>query len=452
MTTDEGASLPPQPRPAPKDWLGIVKQLGPGLIISAVIVGSGELIVTPKLGATVGFTMLWFIIVGCFIKVFVQIELGRFAISRGMTTLEAMNSIPGPRLIVSWLIWLWVLMYVALIFQVAGMVGALASVVSLAGIPMSNGALAVMVGAATAVLLVIGRYRMVEFFSTLLVVIFTLCTLTAVAALQSTPYAITAAQLADGLTFQLPEKFTTAFAAFGIIGVGASELIYYPYWCLEKGYARNVGPNDASPAWRDRAKGWVRVMNIDAWVSFAIYTTATVAFYLLGAAVLHAKGLVVENDKMIATLSHMYRETFGEWSYWLFLVGAFSVLYSTVFGATASNARLLADALGLFGAVKFRDAEHRTGWVKIGCVLLPCAFTTVFLVWGEPVTLVLVGALAQGLMLPFLAGAALYFHYRRTEASLLPGKVWMACLWLAALCMTAVGVYKVREELIKMFQ
>ena len=36
----------------------------------------------------------------------------------------------------------------------------------------------------------------------------------------------------------------TAFAALGIIGVGASELIYYPYWCLEKGYAARVGPRD----------------------------------------------------------------------------------------------------------------------------------------------------------------------------------------------------------------
>ena len=51
------------------------------MIITSVIVGSGELIVTPKLGASVGFTMLWFIILGCFIKVFVQIELGRFAVA-----------------------------------------------------------------------------------------------------------------------------------------------------------------------------------------------------------------------------------------------------------------------------------------------------------------------------------------------------------------------------------
>jgi Mn2+/Fe2+ NRAMP family transporter len=30
----------------PSDWRGIARQLGPGLIISANIVGSGELIVT----------------------------------------------------------------------------------------------------------------------------------------------------------------------------------------------------------------------------------------------------------------------------------------------------------------------------------------------------------------------------------------------------------------------
>jgi manganese transport protein len=434
---------------APRDWKGILGQLGPGLIISAVIVGSGELIVTPKLGAQVGFIMLWFIILGCFIKVFVQIELGRFAVSRGMTTLEAMNSVPGPRFIVSWLLWLWVLMYIALIFQVAGMIGGLATVFSLAGVNLRVGVLACGVGLATAVLLVVGRYKFVEIVSTALVAIFTLCTLVAVAALQTTPYAITAANLADGFRFSLPANFTTAFAAFGIIGVGASELIYYPYWCLEKGYARSVGPFEDTSAWRERAKGWMRVMRIDAWVCFAIYTTATLAFYLLGAAVLHAKGLVVANDKMIETLSHMYRETFGQWSYWFFLVGAFAVLYSTVFGATASNARLLADALQLFRILKYRDAAHRALAIKIACVALPIAFTTVYLVVEEPVTLVFVGALAQALMLPFLGFAAVYFYYRRTDKALLPGKVWAACLWFAAFAMTAVGAYKLGEELRK---
>ena len=59
---------------------GILKHLGPGLIITATIVGSGELIATPALAAKVGFTMLWFIILGCLVKVFVQVELGRYTL------------------------------------------------------------------------------------------------------------------------------------------------------------------------------------------------------------------------------------------------------------------------------------------------------------------------------------------------------------------------------------
>lgn len=437
-------------RPAPTDLPGILKQLGPGLIISAVIVGSGELIVTPKLGAAVGFQLLWFIILGCFIKVFVQIELGRFAIANGMTTLQAMNIVPGPRLVVSWLVWLWLLMYVALVFQVAGMVGGLASVCELAGFPLQNWVLTILVAASCAVLLVLGRYSLVEKLSTALVALFVLATLIAVGALQTTDFAITSAQLTSGLTFHLPDKFTTAFAAFGIIGVGASELIYYPYWCLEKGYGRAIGANDQSVEWRERARGWMRVMRIDAWVSFAIYTTTTLAFYLLGAAILHAKNLRVENNQMIGTLSHMYRETFGQWSFWLFLLGAFAVLYSTVFGATASNARLFADALSLFGILRYRNPEDRVRWVKIGCVLLPMAFAAVYLTLGDPVSLVFVGALAQGIMLPFLGFAALYFHYRRTDAALKPGRLWMVLLWISVISMAIAGGYKIIEELSKL--
>lgn len=94
---------------APKDAKGILKQLGPGLIVSANIVGSGELIVTTKLGADVGFILLWFIILGCLIKVFLQVELGRYTLSKGKTALEALNSVPGPKAGVSWLVWLWFL-------------------------------------------------------------------------------------------------------------------------------------------------------------------------------------------------------------------------------------------------------------------------------------------------------------------------------------------------------
>src|SRR5262245_33396092 len=150
------------PVAAPTRALDVARQLGPALIITAVIVGSGELIVTPKLGASAGFQLLWFIVLGCLLKVFVQIELGRHAVAHGMTTLQALATLPGPRLRVSWVLWLWLLMYVSLVFQVAGMVGGLASIFSLGGLAIPLPAIAALVGASCAVLLVWGRYRFVE--------------------------------------------------------------------------------------------------------------------------------------------------------------------------------------------------------------------------------------------------------------------------------------------------
>ena len=63
----------------------------------------------------------------------------------------------------------------------------------------------------------------------------------------------------------------------------AGERSAYPYWCVEKGYARFAGPREDSDAWRRRARGWIRVMHCDIIVSMAVYTLATVAFYMLGA-------------------------------------------------------------------------------------------------------------------------------------------------------------------------
>ncbi len=438
-------------QPAPETLRASVRHLGPGLIISAAIVGSGELIVTTKLGAEVGFTLLWFIILGCLMKVFLQVEFGRYAVSMGQTTLQALDSVPGPRWKVSWLVWFWMLMFVATFFQVAGMVGGIAAALKLGGLGLgwSGNVWALLICGVTAVLLVMGRYRVIERFSTLMVAGFTLFTVAAVVALQWTPYAISGQDLARGLSFRLPEKFTVAFAAFGIIGVGASELIYYPYWCLEKGYAAHVGPREDTEEWRTRARGWLRVLNLDAWTSMVVYTTATVAFYLLGAAVLHSKGVPVTDRDLMANLSEMYRESFGAVGYWAYLIGALVVLYSTVFIATASNGRLTADLMQLLGIIRVPTDAQRQRIVRNTCVALPAVYFVLNATLGAPVSLVLVGALAQALMLPLLAGTTLYFLHRRVEPALRPGLRWTACLWISALLMASIGLYQAVEQLRK---
>lgn len=437
-------------RPIPRGLAPTLRQIGPGLIITASIVGSGELILTTGLGARAGFTLLWLVVLGCVVKVFVQLELGRHAVAEGATTLEAMDRLPGPRWVVSWILWLWLLMYAGLFFQLAGIVGGLAQVIHEGGIPWGESTLAFLVAASGSVLLASGRYRLVERVSTAMVVIFTTCTLGAVVLLQWTRYAMDGADLLHGFEFRMPENFVWAFAAFGITGVGASELIYYPYWCIEKGYARHVGPRDASPEWVERARGWSRVMAVDAWVSLVVYTVATAAFYCLGAAVLHAEGLQVGNQEMIPTLSQMYRKTLGGLGLWVFLVGAFFVLYSTFLVATASNARLLADALPIFRILRYRSEAARFLTVQLCGVLLPAAYFLLFVAFGAPFSLVMTGALGQAVMLPLLAFLALYLRYRRTDPALRPGALWTGCLWIAFVTMAAAGIYQAVQEIRKL--
>ena len=437
----------PQIKDAPKDWRGVLKQLGPGLIISAAIVGSGELIVTTKLGADVGFTLLWFIILGCMIKVFVQVELGRYAISKGRTTLQALDSVPGPRMGVSWLVWIWILMFVATFFQVSGMVGGVAQAIGLSGITLSNTVLAILITGSCSVLLFVGRYLFVERFSTIMVAAFALFTIFAVFSLYWTDYGIGFDDLWRGLSFQMPDEFIVAFAAFGVIGVGASELIYYPYWCLEKGYASHVGPNDGSAEWIARAKGWINVLKWDAWASMVIYTGATVAFYLLGAAVLNGKGIEITNEDLMANLSHLYSESFGVVGLWIFIVGAMVVLYSTIFISTASNGRLMADLLGLFNLAKAETADKKAKLVRWSCTLLPVVYCVFFLLFEGPVTLVTIGAVAQALMLPFLSFAALYFLYWQTHKDLRPRVAWIVFLWISSALMALVGGYQLYQQI-----
>ena len=117
------------------------------------------------------------------------------------------------------------------------------------------------------------------------------------------------------------------------------------------------------------------------------------------------------------------------------------MLYSTYFGATAANARLAADAVVLFGVTRYADEAARlraVRWFSIGISLL-CAL--VFLVWSQPVTLVLIGATGQALMLPFLGVAAVRFN--REIDPRLRGPWWENVgLWLSAAAMVVLGTYQ----------
>ena len=436
-------SLPAdQIRQPPQNFLGRLRFLGPGFILSASIVGSGELIATTTLGATAGFHAFWIIIVSCLAKVAVQLEFAKHTILTGQTAMQGFNSLPGVRFRnAHWSIWMIFLLIVLKVIQLGGMIGSAAIVLGMLipGVPVT--AWLATIALSLSLLIHNGYYSLVERSSLVMTVSFTLLTSGAVAALAFTPYAITAEQFVSGLALKLsPGVVTVAIGAFGITGVASDEIIAYNYWCLEKGYAAYTGIRDNTEDWRRRARGWIRVMYVDAVVAMVIYTSVTAAFYLLGAAVLHSRGEIPEGNRLIATVALIYTESLGSGVRTAYLIGAFFVLYSSLFASLAAWSRMYSDIFGQFNWIDFYDVPQRRRLIRLLAWVCPPLWAVAYLFVSLPVGMILFGGIVGSLLLLIILYAALHFRYRQYQLDK-PTILYDVCLWISILSIGYVGVF-----------
>ncbi|QHT72058.1 divalent metal cation transporter [Rhodocytophaga rosea] len=432
-------------REPPKTFTETLRYLGPGFVLSAAIVGSGELIATTTLGAKAGFVTFWVIIVSCLVKVALQLEFGKHAIHSGESTMYSLNQLPGPRFgkaKANWSLWVWLFIQLFKFLQVGGIVGGVAIILNIIFPAITITFWAIIVTVITSLLVYKGYYTIVEKASLVMIGIFTIFTLASLFFLQYTSYAITWPQLQEGLSFRLPPAtVAVAVAAFGITGVGGDEIMYYNYWCLEKGYAAYTGSYQNTPEWEHRARGWIKVMYIDALFAMVVYTSVTAAFYLLGAAVLHAKGSIPEGYAMVETLSQMYTETLGSWARSIFLAGAFVVLYSTLFAAAAAWIRIFSDNFGQMGWINFYNPGTRKKVMAWLAWIFPATWTILFLFIQLPVLMILIGGFVTSILLLVVVYAAIHFRYHRLPANLYPGKWYDATFWLSAVVIVLTALY-----------
>ncbi|MER5178309.1 Nramp family divalent metal transporter [Streptomyces sp. NPDC002896] len=442
-------------RPAPVTFRGRLRHLGPGLILSAAVVGSGELITTTSLGAKAGFALLWLVIISTSVKVWVQMELARWTILNGKPALEGYSQV-GPKIgRVSWINWLWIGMDFAKMFQRGGIIGGTAAACSIL-LPISGGALstpsltiwAVIVTAAAILILQTGKYHVVERVEVIGITLKTLITVGLALALPFTAFGYGTEQLAGGLSFQIPAGTVgIALAMFGITGVGADEMTTYTYWCLEKGYARWTGPDDGTEERARRAEGWLKVMRLDVGVSWLICTLCTLSFYVIGASVLHPQGLVPEGNDMITTLSRIYTDTLGPWAEYLFLAGAISVLFSVTVASSASVPRLWTNTLGLLGAIDWKDLRVRTRTIRTLTWCLPPIWMSFYLWIQSPVLMVQIGGIGGGVFLLAVVIAVWRLRYTGVAPRFRANPWLTAALVLSSAAILFLGVYGVLDTL-----
>jgi manganese transport protein len=162
---------------------------------------------------------------------------------------------------------------------------------------------------------------------------------------------------------------------------------------------------------------------------------------------------------MIPTLSLMYLQPLeGTPLVWLrpfthvgFLLGAWAVLFKTLYVATAGNSRLTADFLGRLGLRRAAGPANREWLVKLFCVIYPTLSLGLYYAFREPQGLIKAGGIAQALMLPFIAGATIYLRRRDTDRRVGPSWLSVILTWIAFFAVTAVAVYSSFDQVKGMF-
>lgn len=424
----------------PKGWGPSLRFLGPGMITSAAVVGSGELITATTLGAKVGFLLLWLVFVSTFVKVAVQIELARWSISTGQPGIEGYDKVPPRIRGRGWASYLAILMFLQFLTSQAGVLGAAALALTLL-VPSVGAAWWVVVMVIVAIAIhFANRYEVVESVSTVLVVVVTVMVVAMVFSLQATPYAWSAGDLGQGMQFTIAAgSMGVALSMFGLTGVGAGEISSYSFWCVEKGYAAWTGPNDGSEEWAARARGWISVMKKDAWVAWVIYTASTASFYILGAAVLNRQNLEPTGNDVIKVISTIFTSTIGSWAGPVFLVFAAIALFKTILANVPSLSRQTASALSVFNAFTWRDKPARDRWMRGLMIFMPVMWGLLAVVIKSPLQMVIIGGILNALYLMAVAVCTIYLSMRETDPRIKDGKPFMVYLLISALAVFAVG-------------
>ena len=373
-----------------------------------------------------------------------QEQLASYVITSGGTLLDAFEVLPGPRIRgVSWLTWAF-LTYLSLSVLSLGRIVGMAAATALLMTGRGNLTIwVILIGLVTAAFFRRGSYSRIERLFTVLVGSFSACQIIAVFLTQRTGYTIGWNDLISGLGLDLPpEGAYLALAVFGVTGVSGSELIYYTYWCLEKGYGRYIGPPDGSLEWEDRARKWISVMRKDVLLTAFIYTTITVAFYLLGAAILHRTQADLVQLEGIATaraLSDIFTRSFGAWSYYLFMGGAFLILFSTYVSSCASISRIVVNFLERLEWISNQSRSQHNRWLNRCSVLVAVVAVAIYLVSQAPVALILFfGGILSSLFLPLMGIVPIYLWRRKSPGQLRAGRLMHSLLWVSTILIVAV--------------
>jgi Mn2+/Fe2+ NRAMP family transporter len=394
--------------------------VGPGLLVAATGVGAGDLATAAFTGDQLGTAVLWAVVAGAVLKLFLTEGLARWQLATGTTLLEgALTRTPRP------LRWLFLLYLLPFSWFVGSALMSACGVTALALLPLEVDPergkilLGMAHGLLGLVLVLFGGFRLFErVMSACIGLMFATVVVTAVLLRPDW------SALARGLVIpRIPDAdgqgLTWTVALLGGVG-GTLTVLCYGYWIREKG---RTSAEDLP---------WCR---LDLSVGYAVTAVFGLAMVVIGSSI-EIEG---SGAGLIAAIAARLEEPLGPAGRWIFLAGAWGAVFSSLLGVWQAVPYIFADfwrvATDQQGEVDTRARPYRAYLFALAIVPMPGLFVGFR---AAQKAYALVGAA----FLPLLAIALLILNGRSSwvGARMRNGPLTVAVLALAVILFVAAGV------------
>jgi Mn2+/Fe2+ NRAMP family transporter len=393
--------------------VSFLKLAGPGLIVAATGIGSGDVVSATVGGAKYGVVLLWCIAVGAFFKYVLSEGIARWQLATGTTALEGWaEHLPS-----------WVKFYFGayLIFWTVAVSAALTNATGLGISNLTGGAISQPWGAVAHSLIGFafvwfGGYASFERLMKLLVGIMGFSILLCAILTLRGP----AEALVGTVVPRIPPgSGPNVLSLIGGIG-GSITMLSYNYWMREE---RIDTPQHLGYVRGDIAVAYI----FTALFGISIMLIADQAFFRPGVSITDAQA-VPKMAEMLGTL-------LGPFGVYAYSVGFWAAVFASLLGVWQSVPYLYADFYGVLKRLspaarqeltKVTSAPYRIALIFITLAPLPFAFTR------RPVAIIVAYTIVGSFFVPFLAATLLYLNNRVKWTAPVPHNHWTTNVVLIA--------------------
>ncbi|MFO7558427.1 MAG: divalent metal cation transporter [Desulfobacterales bacterium] len=376
------------------------------MIFASLVIGETHLALQAYSGALFGMSFLWLVVLVHIVYYPIYEYGSRYAVASGNSLVEGYSKLRFSRPLFWYFLFF---MFVTPPLVMGSLVGLIGSVLYSAFPLLTFNSWCSITFLATTALVLIGRYKLIENLSKIILLILVLITL--LAFVISPPGA---GEFFSGLRPQIPAAAGVWIVIVATLRVPTDPAasIFLSEWAKEK-----------RKEWGDDKAVLVSSMKksiLDIRIGFSLSLFVAIAFMALGAVVFRPRGIVPEGTEFAFKLSEIFTNTFGPWMFPVFILAAFMAFWGGYVSAQDGIHRLFKKIIDSLFSPEEKTRDRIGDLYLIFVAVTGLVMATLL---QRPMFMVLLALSMAFLYFPLVVGLNIYCVTRMVDQEFRPGKL-----------------------------